>query len=84
MCVVTSNSTIAFFMLSTSKIILIRSWIGLASFDFVPAPTVSFLTASSSWKVKIVSELAKSQRIKVTGWLPWQQLKTNLMCAYYD
>lgn len=71
MCAFTSNSTIAFFMLSTSKIILIRSWIGLASFDLVPAPTVSFLTASSSWEEEIVLEIAKSQRIKVIHWLPW-------------
>jgi len=62
MHVVTSNSTMAFFMLSTSKIILIRSWIGLASFDLVPALTVSFLTASSSWEENVAPELVKSQR----------------------
>lgn len=38
----------AFFMLSTSKIVLMSSWTGLASFDFVPAVAVSLLTASSS------------------------------------
>lgn len=47
----TSNSTMAFFMLSTSKIILISSCTGLASLDLVPAVAVNFFTASSScWK----------------------------------
>lgn len=44
----TSNSTMAFFMLSTSKIILISSCTGLASLDLVPAVAVNFFTASSS------------------------------------
>lgn len=44
----TSNSTMAFFMLSTSKIVLISSWTGLGSFDLVPALAVSLFTASSS------------------------------------
>ena len=40
----------AFFMLSTSKIIVMRSCTGLGSLDLVPGFTVSFLTASSSWR----------------------------------
>lgn len=44
----TSNSTMAFFMLSTSKIILISPWTGLDSLDLVPALAVSLFTASSS------------------------------------
>lgn len=49
---VTSYSTMAFFILSTSKIILMRSCTGLGSLDLVPGFTVSFFTASSSFREK--------------------------------
>ena len=39
----------AFFILSTSKIILMRFCTGLGSLDLVPGFTVSFFTASSSF-----------------------------------
>lgn len=48
----TSYSTMAFFILSTSKIILMRFCTGLGSLDLVPGFTVSFLTASSSCRQK--------------------------------
>lgn len=51
----TSYSTMAFFMLSTSKIILMSSCTGLGSLDLVPGFTVSFFTASSSFREKRVS-----------------------------
>ena len=38
----------AFFILSTSKIILMRFCTGLGSLDLVPGFTVNFFTASSS------------------------------------
>lgn len=57
----------AFFILSTSKIILIRSWTALGSFDLVPALTVSFLTASSSyWE-------------RVGSWKEWTCIKGTYM-----
>ena len=43
----------AFFMLSTSKMVLISSWTGLASLDLVPAVAVSLFTASSSCNVNM-------------------------------
>lgn len=49
---ITSYSTMAFFILSTSKIILMSSCTGLGSLDLVPGLTVSFLTASSSFREK--------------------------------
>ena len=42
----------AFFILSTSKIILMSSCTDLGSLDLVPGFTVSFFTASSSFREK--------------------------------
>lgn len=59
----TSNSTMAFFMLSTSNIILMSSWTGLTSLDLVPALAVSLFTASSS-----CSEKQLEHRNKIQSW----------------
>lgn len=56
----TSYSTMAFFILSTSKIILMSSCTGLGSLDLVPGFTVSFLTASSSFREKKPGQRARS------------------------